>query len=79
MKRAHKPSAKTLARAVHLTRLYAGSTGTTSIRVQQRLYDRMRAASLAVARATGVEDAPHQIAEEARRLGPLTPIPGKDY
>lgn len=69
---------KAVARAVHLARLYAGSLA-TPIRVQQRLYQRMRTASLAVARATGVEDAPSQISAEAARLGPLTPMPGKDY
>jgi hypothetical protein len=72
-------SAKDIVKAIHAARVYHGSFGKVSIKTQQRLYDRMRKAAEAVQRRTGVEDAAQQISEEAQRLGPVTPTPGRNY
>lgn len=72
------PKAKVEA-AVKAVQLYAGSTS-CRIHDSQRLFTRMHAKIDAVVKATGMDrdDAHAQIAAEARRRGPICPMPGKD-
>lgn len=75
-----RPSKSVLDRAVRLFQLYCGSASTTSMRVQQRLYDRAQAAARRIAAKTGADagDVGRQLGDEARRRGCITPMPGKD-
>lgn len=63
-------------KAVKAARLYHGSSGCL-VRDQQKLYTRMRRALDAVTQKYG-DDAERQILGEAKRLGAILPVPGKD-
>jgi hypothetical protein len=73
-----RPS-KQLEDAVRAFQLYHGSEG-MRIRDQQKLYDRSQRAAERIAKSKGmsVGDVVDQLDREARRRGPVIPIPGKD-
>lgn len=75
-----RPIAKDVAVAVHAARLYIGCEGRLKIRDQQRLYTRMKAKIAIIAKRRGMDegDAYRQVTGEARRLGGICPLPGKD-
>lgn len=72
--------AKDVEAAVHAARLYHGSLDGTRIRDAQKLYERMVRKIDAVAKRRKIDrdSAYRQIADEARRRGAITPVPGKD-
>jgi hypothetical protein len=65
---------------VRAWQLYAGLGGRARVRDEQRLYERAQKLTSRVATKRGMDpyDAENQISAEARRRGPITPIPGKD-
>ena len=75
-----RPPKALLERAVKATQLYCGSDG-LHIRIANRFYTRMVAATTKVADVSGMsyDDAANQITSEAKRRGCVSPTPGKDY
>lgn len=73
---ARKPTKRQLDNAVTSLRLYMGSDGRCRMSDQQRLYNRFNKAMKPL-RAFTI-DADAQVGAEARRLGPIVPVPGKD-
>ena len=75
-----KAPAKDVEAAVRAAQLYHGALGKLRIRDEQRLYESMTRKIDAVARRRQMDrdTAYRQIADEARRRGPITPMPGKD-
>lgn len=67
-------------KAVHAARLYHGSMTTTTVRQQQKLYDRYMKACHRLAKDFGMDlvNVVEQVGAEASRRGALTPVPGKD-
>lgn len=74
-------SPKKLAKeAVELSRMMLRS-GTLRVKDEQRLYKRMMSKVNKIADITGMDpsDVSDQIDTQARKLGPKTPSPGKDF
>jgi hypothetical protein len=73
-----KPT-KALEAGVKAWQLYIGSSATTRMSDQQKLYrNAMKAAErLATKYGISVEDAARQLSEEAQRRGKITPVPGQ--
>jgi hypothetical protein len=67
-------------KAVKAAQVYIGCEGQVRVRDEQKLYTQMRKAITRVADhyAIAEHDAAHQVTEEAKRRGPICPIPGKD-
>lgn len=70
-----------LERAVRSWQLYDGSLSGTTVRVQQKLYDRAMSKSRAIAKKTGYDL--NKVVEELTRTassrGRISPRPGQDY
>ena len=76
-----KLSKATVKKAIKEMRLYLGGLDKLRIRDQQRLYDRVGKSIDKIADQTGMNphDVREQLADKARSLGIITPMPGKDY
>jgi len=77
----HKRPSKKLESLVKAARLYAGSMTSTSMRTQQKLYNRYMKLASSVANEKGLtlSDVMHQASNMAMTLGPIAPTPGKDF
>jgi len=73
-------AAKDIEAAVRAWQLYAGCGGHARVRDQQKLYTRAMRLTDKVATKRGMDanDAHDQLTREARRRGPICPMPGKD-
>jgi hypothetical protein len=69
-----------LDKALKAAQLYHGSMG-LPVKTQQKFYARMRKAVTAVATKYGASEGTvhDQVTERAQSLGPIRPMPGKDY
>lgn len=67
--------------AVHKQRLYHGSHGVCNVKTQQKLMERANRAIASLAKSTGydVNLVYEAVVNRAIALGPITPMPGKDY
>ncbi len=74
-----RPPKKTLEAAVRASQLYAGSMS-CRIGDQQKLHTRLSKLAERLSTITGLDvgDVLQQVGREARRRGPICPMPGKD-
>ena len=75
------PLAKDIERAIRLAQVYQGSSGTTRVSDQQRIYIRLQKAVTSVAKRRDMSEADvfEQVSAAASARGAIMPIPGKDY
>jgi hypothetical protein len=78
-----KRLSKKLESLVKAARLYAGSIASMGMKIstQQKLYNRYMKLASSVAKEKGMDlsDVMNQASNMALTLGPIIPIPGKDY
>lgn len=72
---------QSIEKAVQAWQVYLGSDGTVGVKTAQRLYQSAirKTERIAADKGMSIQNVTDQLCNEARKRGPITPVPGKHY